>query len=156
MKVHEVTPSVPDTLLAGAKFADAYAVALDGRALDARQAAERMFARHPGWIKALLSLRNMIVAPFGLKTSGEGDRTSKGMIGIFPIMSETPERLVAGFNDSHLDFRVVVDVAQSPGERKVIATTLVKTHNLPGRIYLATILPFHRLVVRDMLRRVVS
>jgi Protein of unknown function (DUF2867) len=104
----------------------------------------------------LLSLRNMIVAPFGLKTSGEGDRTSKGMIGIFPIVSETPERLVAGFNDSHLDFRVVVDVAQSPGERKVIATTLVKTHNLPGRIYLATILPFHRLVVRDMLRRVVS
>ena len=48
MKVHEVTPSVPDTLLAGAEFADAYAVALDGRALDARQAAERMFARNPG------------------------------------------------------------------------------------------------------------
>ena len=29
---------------------------------------------------------------------------------MFPVLSETPERLVAGFNDHHLDFRVVVDV----------------------------------------------
>ena len=36
------------------------------------------------------------------------------------------------------------------------ATTLVKTHNLFGRIYLATILPFHRLIVRNMLQRVVA
>jgi hypothetical protein len=58
--------------------------------------------------------------------------------------------LVAGFNDHHLDFRVVVDVAA--GEQ-VTATTLVKTHNFLGRLYLAIVLPFHRLIVRSMLRR---
>ena len=35
-------------------------------------------------------------------------------------------------------------------------TTLVKTHNRLGRIYLAIILPFHRLVVRSMLAQVAA
>lgn len=76
------------------------------------------------------------------------------MVGIFPIVSETPDRLVAGFNDKHLDFRVVVDVAASGGGQH--ATTLVLTHNLLGRTYLAIIMPFHRLIVRAMLRQVAS
>jgi len=137
-------------------FADAYAVAVYDHTLDARRAAERMLAHNPRWVKFLLNLRNMIVAPFALKTSGAGDRTKLGMIGIFPVLSETSARLVAGFDDRHLDFRVVVDVAPSAEGREVTATTLVKTHNLFGRIYLATILPFHRLIVRNMLQRVVA
>lgn len=78
------------------------------------------------------------------------------MIGIFPVISQTPDRLVAGFNDSHLDFRVVVDVAAHGAGQRVTATTLVKTHNWLGRTYLAIILPFHRLVVRTMLRQVAA
>ena len=38
--------------------------------------------------------------------------------------------------------------------QNVTLTTLVLTHNLLGRIYLAVIMPFHRLVVRAMLRQV--
>ena len=108
--------------------------------------------RAPRWIDALLTLRNILVAPFGLKTSGAGATTPRDMIGIFPVISQTPDRLVAGFNDSHLDFRVVVDVATQGAGQQVTATTLVKTHNWLGRTYLAIILPFHRLVVRTMLR----
>ena len=78
------------------------------------------------------------------------------MIGIFPIVSQTPDRLVAGFNDKHLDFRVVVDVANSGALRNVTLTTLVLTHNRLGRTYLAIILPFHRLVVRSLLRQVAA
>ena len=69
------------------------------------------------------------------------------------MVSESPERLVAGLNDSHLDFRLVVDVAGAAGSQSVTATTLVLTHNLLGRVYLALIMPFHRLIVRSMLRR---
>jgi hypothetical protein len=155
MKAREVTPDVdPAPVLAGAQFIDAYRIAIDGTMLDARQAAENMFARRQRWIEALLRLRNLIVAPFGLKSSGEGDRASHGMIGIFPVLSETPERLVAGFNDSHLDFRVVVDVIARAGGQEITATTLVRTHNWLGRTYLAIILPFHRLIVAAMLRQV--
>jgi hypothetical protein len=155
MKIREVAPEVDSgALLAGAQFVDAYRVALDGTTLDARRAAEKMFARGPRWIEVLLRLRNTMIAPFGLKTSGAGEPAPGGMIGIFPVLSETPERLVAGFNDHHLDFRVVVDVAPAEAGQQVTTTTLVLTHNLLGRAYLAVIMPFHRLIARVMLRQV--
>jgi hypothetical protein len=155
MKVCAVEPEI-DTgaLLAGAQFSDAYRIALDDAALDARQAAERMLGRSPRWINVLLALRNCLVAPFGLKTGAPNAAGASDSIGIFPVVSQTPNRLVAGFNDHHLDFRVVVDVASSGHRQSVTATTLVLTHNLLGRVYLTTILPFHRLVVRTMLRQV--
>ncbi len=157
MKVREIKPIVDaDALLAGAQFSDAFGLEVDGRTLDARQAAERMMGRAPRWIDALLTLRNILVAPFGLKTSGAGATAPRDMIGIFPVISQAPERLVAGFNDSHLDFRVVVDVATHGAGQQVTATTLVKTHNRLGRTYLAIILPFHRLVVRAMLAQVAA
>jgi len=155
MKVREVMPNVDsDALLAGAQFIDAYRVAVDGNTLDARKAAVKMFARGPRWIEALVNLRNLIVAPFGLKKSGEGEPASGGMIGIFPVVSETPDRLVVGFNDKHQDFRVVVDVAARDAGQDVTITTLVKTHNWLGRTYLRLILPFHRLIARAMLRQI--
>ncbi|MFH1343122.1 MAG: DUF2867 domain-containing protein [Pseudomonadota bacterium] len=156
MNVREIKPTVDaDALLSGAQFADAFGLEVGGHALDARQAAERMMARAPRWVDALLTLRNILVAPFGLKTSGAA-ATARDMIGIFPVISQTPDRLVAGFNDSHLDFRIVVDVATHGAGQQVTATTLVKTHNRLGRTYLAVILPFHRLVVRAMLRQVAA
>lgn len=154
MTVREVTPTVDrDTLLAGAEFADAFRIEIADTNIDSRRAAERMVARQPRWAVALLSLRNFLVAPLGLKTSGAGTGT-RDMIGIFPVVSEAPDRLVAGFNDRHLDFRLVVDVTPSGATRQVTATTLVRTHNRLGRIYLAIIMPFHRVIVPAMLRRV--
>jgi len=115
-----------------------------------------MFARSPRWIDALLRLRNIAVAPFGLKTSGAGERNFGGLVGLFPVLSETPERLVAGFDDHHLDFRVVIDVTGHTADRQVTSTTLVRTHNLLGRTYLTLIMPFHKLVVRSMMGRIVE
>ena len=155
MTVQEITPAVDtDALLAGAQFADAFRVEIADPALDARHAAERMMARQPRWAEALLTLRNVLVTPFGLKTSGASATAPREMIGIFPIISETPDRLIAGFNDSHLDFRVVVDVAKSGAARNVTLTTLVLTHNWFGRTYLAVIMPFHRLIAPALLRQV--
>ncbi len=51
---------------------------------------------------------------------------------------------------------MVVDVATSGERQQVTATTLVRTHNWLGRSYLAIILPFHRLIVRTMLRQVAA
>ena len=155
MTVRETTPAVDtDALLAGAQFADAFCIEVSDRDLDARRAAERMMARQPRWAEALLSLRNLLVAPLGLKTSGAGPGVPRDMIGIFPVVSQTPDRLIAGFNDRHLDFRVVVDVSAPGNSRRVTATTVVKTHNRLGRIYLAVIMPFHRLIVPALLRQV--
>ena len=149
---------VPDTdarmLLPGAQFADAFRIAVSDDTLIARQAAERMFERQPRWIGGLMRLRNLIVAPLGLKTPSHGKALAADSIGLFPVISETPGRIVAGFDDKHLDFRVIVEVSGAAPRRDVTATTLVMTHNLLGRAYLATIMPFHRIIVPAMMRQI--
>jgi hypothetical protein len=142
MIIREVKPDVDsESVLAGAQFADAFRVTVGDAGLDARGAAERIFSRSPRWVKMLLDLRNRIVAPFGLKTSAVREAKAGGMVGMFPVLSETPGRLVAGFNDHHLDFRVVVDVVALGELREVTATTLALTHNWLGSAYLTTIMP---------------
>ncbi|ASG20428.1 DUF2867 domain-containing protein [Nitrospirillum viridazoti] len=162
----EVAPA-PDTwaLLPGAQFADAFRLTLpptgtpaDVRPLDALTAAQRMMGTSPTWVRRLMALRNAIVAPLGLKAprppAAEASRA--GHIGIFPILSCGPDRVVLGMADKHLDFRAVVDVRQETGGCQVTATTVVRTHNWLGRAYLTLIMPFHRQVVRTMLSQVVS
>lgn len=155
--VHEVTPNVDaGTVLSGAQFIDAFRVRVGTTQLSAREACTRMMLHGPRWIDALTRLRNILVTPFGLKKSGEGAYAPGGLIGLFPVLSETPEQLIAGFDDSHLDFRLVVDVAGEATLRHVTSTTLVRTNNLLGRTYLTLIIPFHKLVVRGMMRRIVE
>jgi len=155
--VREITPNVDaGTVLAGAQFIDAFRVEIGAAAVNAREACTRMVLHGPRWIDALLRLRNILVAPFGLKRSGEGEPAPHGVIGLFPVLSETPERLVAGFDDSHLDFRIVVDVTGDATDRQVTSTTLVRTHNLLGRSYLTLIMPFHKLVVRSMMTGIIE
>jgi len=122
-------------------------------ALDAPAVARRMIGRMPRWAGALMALRNRIVAPLGLKHPTPAPAGSADRIGIFPILTQTPDRIVLGLDDTHLDFRLVVDVATIDGHHSVTATTIVKTHNLLGRAYLAAILPFHRVIARTMVRQ---
>lgn len=155
--VREVTPDVDaGAVLSGAQFIDAFRVEIGAKAMNAREACVRMVLHGPRWIDALIRLRNILVTPFGLKTSGEGAPAPGGLIGLFPVLSETPERLIAGFDDYHLDFRVVVDVAGDAADRQVTLTTLVRTNNLLGRAYLALIVPFHKLVARSMMGDIVE
>ena len=155
--VREITPDVDaGAVLAGAQFIDAFRAEVGTTQLSAREACTRMVLHGPRWIDMLTRLRNILVTPFGLKKSGEGAYAPGGLIGLFPVVSETPERLVAGFNDYHLDFRIVVDVAGEATLRHVTVTTLVKTNNLLGRTYLTLITPFHKLVARSMMGSIVE
>lgn len=155
MTVSMVQPPLQaDALLPGAQFIDAFCIVTSDTALTARRAADRMFSRSPLWVTALLKLRDIAVAPFGLTQASSARRAEGDKVGFFPLVSETPQRLVAGFDDHHLDFRVVVDVAAAGRGQRVTATTVVLMHNRLGRVYLAVIKPFHRLVVRAMLKQV--
>ena len=153
MSVVSIIPD-PSTLplLAGARFADAFRCEIDEQGLDAISASRRVFARPPAWIRRLLRLRNLLVAPLGLKGTPEAaGAQSQARIGFFPIVSQSAERVVLGFDDKHLDFRVVVDSAPTDGGSRITATTLVRQHNRIGRVYLTLILPFHRIIVPAML-----
>lgn len=114
--------------------------------MPARQAAE-IITDFPSWAQALLAVRRIVTAPFGLDNDGP-DASDK--IGIFPVVSETSDEVIAGFNDRHLNFRVSVLSRDS----HVSLATWAAPHNFGGRLYLALILPFHVLIARDALRRV--
>ena len=136
-------------LLPQARMSDAYRLVVNDGTLDATTAAYRIFGCIPWWVRALMALRNHLVAHLGLKT---GIDKEVRRIGFFPVISETPERVLLGLDDKHLDFRIAVDVVPLAGaQRQVTTTTMVRTHNLLGRIYLVIVLPFHRVIVPAML-----
>ena len=124
-------------------FLDCYVVDSD---LSPRHAAD-IITDFPGWARFLLHVRRILTMPFGLMNDGP-DAPDK--VGIFPVESESDHELIVGFNDRHLDFRV--SVVSRAGQ--VFLATWVHPHNLGGRLYLRTILPFHVMIARNALARV--
>jgi len=130
-----------ERLLPGHQFADAFKVPVP-HGVDAIAAARLAFAHRPPWIRALMELRNGLGRIVRLKPA-----PARG----FPVLLETPGEVVMGFDDRHLDFRVVVAVAGG----FAVLSTLVRCHNAWGRAYLAAILPFHRAIAARMIEGVV-
>lgn len=124
-------------------FLDCYCVASD---MSPRRAAE-VITDFPGWAQFLLRIRKVVTSPFGLSNDGPA---APDRVGVFPVETETNRELIAGFNDKHLNFRVSV-VSQ---DGRVFLATWVHPHNIGGRLYLKTILPFHILIARNALARV--
>lgn len=131
--------------IAPGDFVDCYSVE---SLLPPRDAAE-IIAEFPGWVRALVTLRGFMVAPFGVMAKGP---EAPDKIGEFPVEQETAEEVIAGFNDRHLDFRISVFARDG----KVSLATWVRRHNLLGRVYLALIMPFHVAIARNALSRVAS
>jgi hypothetical protein len=152
VKPVEVPAADPQATLPGAQFTDAYAMTVTGQSLTAMAAAERAFGRSPAWIGRLLQVRNVLTAPFGLKPGRLELGGAQDRVGLFPLLRQSEDQIVLGLDDRHLDFRLLVDVRDlGAGQQSVTATTVVKTHNLLGRAYLAFVLPFHRVIVKTML-----
>jgi len=113
------------------------------------RAAAGVIADFPGWAQFLLVIRRIVTAPFGIDNDGpEAD----DKMGIFPVESETPTEVIAGFDDKHLNFRV--SVLSHDGQ--ISLATWVAPHNIGGRIYLAMIMPFHIAIARNALGRVAN
>jgi hypothetical protein len=143
MKATATRPPVDcERLLPGHDFADAFTMEVP-EGSDARQLAALAFAQGPRWAKTLLALRNRIVGVMGLKGASTGG---------FPVIRESADDVLMGFDDRHLDFRIAVTVRG----RQATITTVVRTHNLGGRTYLRVVMPFHRRIAPSMLEHGVA
>lgn len=141
-------------LYAGADLADAYAIGLPADAThDIERLTRFLLADPPLWLRMLLGVRDAAVAGFGLKTSRQLRREAgtggAARIDLFRLYEIAADEAILGEDDRHLDFRV--SVQRRPSD--IVATTVVRCHNRLGRLYLALIAPFHRIVVRSMLQR---
>jgi len=124
-------------------FLDCYVVP---STMEPRKAAD-IITDFPSWAQFLLLIRRFVTVPFGLHNDAPDEREA---VGIFPIESESPTEVIAGFDDKHLNFRV--SVLSQNGH--ISLATWVAPHNWGGRLYLAAIMPFHVAIARNALRRV--
>ena len=135
-------------------FQDAYSVALSNSNISIENIYLNIFAHSPKWVDGLLQLRNNIVGLFGLDTYKNSPEISTNNLkigsktGIFRIYAISDNEIIAGEDDKHLDFRVSI-LKQN---EKVIISTLVHYNNNFGKAYMSLIMPFHKIVVKAMLK----
>lgn len=140
----------------GANFTDSYEVAFPpASTVDMRVIAQSVFGKPTLWFRALLFIRDMVMARFNVKTSSDLRHSgNEDKINFFSVLASHPDEIVLGANDGHLDFRLSLLVQRTVnGPSRLSATTVVHCHNRLGRIYITVIAPFHRMVVISNLRR---
>lgn len=154
------TPPPSDSVVASwyknASLLDSYSIGLSASEPSSmRVLATRALANPPAWQKALIVTRDVMVTPFGIKTSYmvRESRGSNERVGFFPVHWEGRDEIVLGADDRHLDFRLSLLRRLSPAGASLMATTIVHAHNALGFTYLNLIRPFHHLVVRANLAR---
>ena len=144
-----------------ADLADAYAVPIDAAdvAKGIDNLARSVLSDPAPWIRMLLGLRDALVAGFRVKTTQEVRRAAIAeraeRIDFFRILARSDRELILGEDDRHLDFRLSLLLRARPDGSgdELVATTVVRCHNALGRVYLALIARFHRLVVITNLSR---
>jgi Protein of unknown function (DUF2867) len=143
---------------------DSYEAPLQRDDLDMHEIYLALFAHPPRGFTALLTLRDRIVTPFGLRPSGAAEskaieiKTAYAVgdkIARFTLFGQNDTEIVTGGDDAHLNFRVSVRRLTQDSAKRVALTTVVSPHNRFGRAYLRVILPFHRFGVRTLLSNAV-
>ena len=103
--------------------------------------------RMPKWVLLLFTLRNRIVGVFGLKTNKNTEKPDN----FFTLIEKTENEIVMGEVDKHLDFRV--SVLKNNIENTISLTTVVHFNNIWGNIYFFPVKPFHKIIIKTMLKR---
>lgn len=118
----------------------------------------------PKWIESLFNLRNKMVKIVGLKgadqNKGESQRELIDCIkegrsyGMFSVEGKSENETVLKLTDKHLDAYISAFVTEVGNKRKVSISTVVDIHNWLGYIYFYSICPFHKIVVKGMMRHI--
>ncbi len=136
-------------------YSDAFRIELPAsapRSIDAL--AHATFSSVPRWIGTLLSMRDAVVGPLGLKTAEAGphaipERFEVGdAVALFRVHQRSETEIVFGEDDSHLDFRVSLLL----DDDALVMTTVVAFRSWLGRGYFLPVRPVHARIAPAMLR----
>ncbi|MDH6307000.1 hypothetical protein M2459_003675 [Parabacteroides sp. PF5-5] len=121
------------------------------------------FTDMPAWVKALFRLRNFMVQFVGLKGSNERTEELKdcirtgGKSGFISVPDKNNHETVLLLEDKHLNAYLSVHIANTDNNKKNVSLiTVVHFNNRLGNVYFAIIQPFHKIVVKSMLKRALS
>lgn len=133
-------------------FSDSYEIRLK-KDDDIKNIYLKLLLNSPKLVKYLMLLRNKIMSLFGFKTEIINSNNIKDIqvgnkVGFFNIYFINEHEIIAGEEDKHLDFLV----SFYKSDTTLIVTTLVKYNNIFGKIYMTFVKPFHKIVVKNMLK----
>ena len=154
----QLTPTQHD-----ADFADAYETLVPKSDLSATDIYCAVASQTPGWINALMWLRNRLLQPLGLKDAGAisnvpAARTATAVpgqrMGLFEVVSVSPNELVLQDDDKHLLVQLsVLKQSHDATHDKLTISTVVHIHNTLGRVYMAFVGPAHKVIAPAVTRR---
>jgi len=147
-----------DTLARKAKghyFRDALAIKLDKTELTPSQLQHAIFSHMPTWVTVLMRIRNKMVKLIGFTVGADNltpssDELSIGdKAGFLTISEKYDNEIISVSEDKHMSFYLSV-LKQSD---QVIISTLVNQKTFIGRLYVNSILPFHYVIARTVLKK---
>jgi hypothetical protein len=125
-----------------------------------------MVNQTPTWVNSLLSVRNKMARFVGLKDVGtlgglklehyDNKENRVGMqLDIFTIATSTPKEMILVLNDKHLDIKLSILIQKENNKNSIFMSSIVKFHNIWGRLYMFVITPFHKRIVKRLLQNAV-
>lgn len=114
--------------------------------VDPKVWAEALFSPKsmPGWVAALMGLRQAVVGLVGIH---------RAPAGVFAVSKVSGEEALISADDTHLDFRC--GVAYDADARLLRVTTTVRLKGWRGRLYFVPVRLLHPLVVHAMMARTI-
>lgn len=118
------------------------------------------WSRPSRWVKALFKIRKYAVRLVGIKSQeSENPDAIENCIrtgaesDFLSVAAKNEHEVVLRMADKHLDAYLSVYVDTTPEYKEVYTLTVVHFHNQLGRFYFMVVRPFHRVVVKSMLKR---
>lgn len=151
--------------VAHADFRDAYRAPVSRPDINVADIFYGIFSHRPAWMNAILIARNTAASAIGLEapTIAEVRKPQRKThhvigekIGLWPLFHLDERELVAGRDNSHMDFRLsILGVGDDEGAG-VVVSTVCWVKNRFGRRYLSTIIPFHKAGVQMLIASAVA
>jgi hypothetical protein len=125
---------------------------------------KKMFLDLPEWVIFLLDMRNIIVKYFGLKVGDIKEiinkfRNNKIETGkpflLFNVLDKNEKEIMMGEDDKHLNFKLSIILEKNGNNYTIIVTTVVVYNNIFGNLYFLPVKPFHKLIVKTMIKNIV-
>ena len=136
-------------------YKDEFSVNIENNNLSIQEVYIKLFSSAPKGVEFLMKLRNKIVGVFGLKTEMKRNKNPNfkvgDKVGIFKIYGISENEIIAGEDDKHLDFRVSV-LRKVLDETTITVLTTVQYNNWFGKLYFIIVKPFHKIVVKSMIK----
>jgi hypothetical protein len=139
-------------------FSDSFAMTLNNPNITIDEVVNCFFTTSPNIVVRIMQLRDFMVRCVGLKTGAfVKDKEALSFKpgtgqGLFKMYQCNEHEAIVGSDDKHLNFRTSLYVKPSGRKTEVLISTVVVVNNNLGNCYLKVVAPFHKMMVRLIMK----